>query len=647
MKVRKKTTRLAKAHLFAIFASFLMPTTALHADTFYVSPGEDIQTVIDGAADGDTVLLQPGAHVLTSEISITNGITLGSVASHTNTIVDGSNTTRCLYINHANCVIDDLKITRGYTTNQSGAGVYCASGIVQNCLITSNAVAYNGDEYVGGGAYCTDSGILSNCVIRGNTASYAGGTCCNNQAMIRDCWIGYNTATNYGGGVYCRATVQNCVIVSNSASNGGGVYCSQGVVRDCTINSNSASGYGGGVYCRSLVENCTIIRNSAASDGGGSYCYAGGVFRFCTIYLNSAPKNADWDSSGKYEQCSSAPAPDGIENMLITGFDETNSVVDISPVSDEGYAFHYWEIDGFYEGTNVPFSQCIDPPRRIKPIFIPEMSSSTQTFENAKGAEYDGGWVEGGFFFQTPQGIVRRTYTSTHYPYNDGTFLPFMSSYEPLVITNIHGIAFALSTVDLAEYSTVFSVYQVPFVGHCVDGSTVNTTFYLDGMINGDTHDYQRFVFPSSFTNLVLVEVPETGYSMDNLVILLANADDTDADGMDDKWEISYFGHRSFDGTGDFDGDRSRDGDEFVAGTNPTNMNDCFIINSAATETNELFVMYWQSVTGRVYSVFSTTNLLCAWTNTYSCPGDGFLMSYTNIDNTADSVFFRLGVELE
>lgn len=88
--------------------------------------------------------------------------------------------------------------------------------------------------------------------------------------------------------------------------------------------------------------------------------------------------------------------------------------------------------------------------------------------------------------------------------------------------------------------------------------------------------------------------------------------------------------------------------DEFIAGTNPTNANDYFSIDSISTETNVNAVMiYWQSATGRLYSVYTATNLLCPWTNIYSNPGNGAMLSYTNVDRTADHMFFRVGVEIE
>lgn len=52
-------------------------------------------------------------------------------------------------------------------------------------------------------------------------------------------------------------------------------------------------------------------------------------------------------------------------------------------------------------------------------------------------------------------------------------------------------------------------------------------------------------------------------------VLIICDIGDTDCDGMDDQWELDYFGTLDRDGTGDFDGDGISDLDEFLNGTDP------------------------------------------------------------------------------
>jgi len=56
-----------------------------------------------------------------------------------------------------------------------------------------------------------------------------------------------------------------------------------------------------------------------------------------------------------------------------------------------------------------------------------------------------------------------------------------------------------------------------------------------------------------------------------DFTVSVSSAQDTDADGMLDSWEITHFGDLSRDGTGDFDSDGATDLEEHDAGTDPLN----------------------------------------------------------------------------
>lgn len=80
---------------------------------------------------------------------------------------------------------------------------------------------------------------------------------------------------------------------------------------------------------------------------------------------------------------------------------------------------------------------------------------------------------------------------------------------------------FGLLSVDLAEYSTVVpDAVTVEFVGYRYDGSTVTTDLTTDGVMDGmgPLADFQTFYFDSRFTDVVRVEVPTYGWSLDNMV---------------------------------------------------------------------------------------------------------------------------------
>jgi hypothetical protein len=61
----------------------------------------------------------------------------------------------------------------------------------------------------------------------------------------------------------------------------------------------------------------------------------------------------------------------------------------------------------------------------------------------------------------------------------------------------------------------------VQFVGYRLDGSVVATDFTTDGIIDGTGpgSDFQTFFFGPEFSNLTRVEIPNAGWSLDNLFV--------------------------------------------------------------------------------------------------------------------------------
>ena len=93
---------------------------------------------------------------------------------------------------------------------------------------------------------------------------------------------------------------------------------------------------------------------------------------------------------------------------------------------------------------------------------------------------------------------------------------------DSLLFSFTNGSLFGLSSVDLAEYSTVVpDATTVHFVGYHKDGSTVIADLTTDGIIDGSgpLADFQTFNFGPEFSGLTRVEIPTYGWSLDNLIV--------------------------------------------------------------------------------------------------------------------------------
>ena len=233
----------------------------------------NIQDAIDVSVSGDQIFVTNGIYSsgdgvvsgITNCVTATNAISISSVSGPAQTIIDGGDTLRCVYLSDG-CVFSGFTVTNGTSPGTAGGGIYCADQnvLITNCIITGNFGVY------GAGV---DQGTLIGCQLIGNQNGAA------NDSVMTNCVLFGNTGE--GGAFF--GTLFNCMIISNTSSGGAGgaTYCT---LTECTLIANTAYAYGGAAQNCTLF-GCTVIGNSTAGQGGG------GVYQ-CTVYNSLLSNNA-------------------------------------------------------------------------------------------------------------------------------------------------------------------------------------------------------------------------------------------------------------------------------------------------------------------------------------------------------------------
>ena len=325
-------------------------------------PGDSttIEAGIDGAANGDTVMIAQGTFNEFGIDFLGKGITVMSTdpmdsAVVAATVVDAGLQSTVFYFRSgedSTSVLSGLTITAGRSTmgggicceNSSspaisynviagnsvnggnGGGISCAdssSPTISNNIISDNSVASG----KGGGVSCTNfsSPIITHNTIVGDTVGPGGGgaiSCENSSSPI----ISYNTISENRGYNSCGAVYSensSPTISHNTITNnytfwyGGAIYSDQSVstITDNTISGNEASHYGGGIFYTLSSQpksNNSIPDNFAYYSGGGIYTWGS----FSIITNNVITGNSSNLKGGGIRCGSSSPT---LANNTISG----------------------------------------------------------------------------------------------------------------------------------------------------------------------------------------------------------------------------------------------------------------------------------------------------------------------------------------
>ncbi|MCH4184654.1 MAG: hypothetical protein LKF61_04125 [Eggerthellaceae bacterium] len=171
------------------------------------------------------------------------------------------------------------RITFNYA-DINGGGLYVNHASSSIKLDANSSINYNTAKNYGGGIY-TDASKLElegGSVANNSCGKDGGGIYINHKTTnVTNMQLVNNTAGGYGGGAYIdaggSATLIGCTIKGNIASQGGGVYDNgdNNSLGNCTIKDNHAKeDYGGGVYVSSVdkigLSGTMIINENTAGD---------------------------------------------------------------------------------------------------------------------------------------------------------------------------------------------------------------------------------------------------------------------------------------------------------------------------------------------------------------------------------------------
>ncbi len=295
-----RTIRLKSLSLLAVCTLGLAATaTNVRAQSTILVPGNypTIQSAINAASNGDTVLVSPGTYVENINF-LGKNITVTSSNGPAATIIDGNHNGTVATFNHsetAASVLSGFTIRNGFQSGGFGGGISIssASPTISSNVITGNHAVYGIGIYVYDG-----SATIKNNTITYNDQTGAGSGGFNGSGITVDGidpaaspQIVANAITNNssggGIGIYSNGTplIQGNLIQGNTSGDGGGLsfqgYGSPIILQNLVVG-NAASDNGAGIwislYNASYRSPVLVVNNTIAENNGGPPHETSGIY---------------------------------------------------------------------------------------------------------------------------------------------------------------------------------------------------------------------------------------------------------------------------------------------------------------------------------------------------------------------------------
>ena len=242
-----------------LFAVAAVAAFALVGEGVEVSTVGDLTAALSGAES--EIVIAEGTYEISSVLSVKRAVTVRA-ADGASVTIDANSKCACLSINHADAVVEGLRLYRG-KLGGPGAGVSIGTngGTLRNCIVESCKCS---SVSKGPGIYMNSANALvTGCqVLRCGTDGFNGdyechGVYIDNGVLDHTLVVGCQNTSTYRDGkkgtaaVYLlKGTVKNCTIVGNEVSHYA-LYCADAA--DCHVIDTISWG---NVSLRGVDANC-------------------------------------------------------------------------------------------------------------------------------------------------------------------------------------------------------------------------------------------------------------------------------------------------------------------------------------------------------------------------------------------------------